>query len=186
MTRRWAWVVAVVALVVCAPAAAAEPLDLVGAYDPGTGGLNASAIGLDGIAYLGSWGSAADCPSLGVRIIDVSDPAAPNPIGTAAAYDGTTAEHLAAVHFTTSAFTGSVLFAGIQRCNASGGAPGCLAIWGVTDPSDPSELGFLPHGRGPRGVHEFTVRPRGDRWCAYLAAWNSEITNGSGDLRGVG
>src|SRR5947209_889765 len=179
MRRAWACVLAIVALVVSAPRVLADPLDLVGAYDPGTGGLNASAIGLDGIAYLGSWGSAADCPGLGVRILDVSDPAAPNPIGTAAAYDGTTAEHLAAVHFTTSAFTGSVLFAGIQRCNASGGAPGGLAIWDVTDPSNPSELGFLPTGRGPRGVHEFTVRQRGDRWFAYLAVWNSEITNHS-------
>jgi hypothetical protein len=118
-----------------------------------------------------------------VRVIDIPDPAAPDPIGTTAAYVGTTAEHLAAVHYATAAFTGSVLFAGIQRCAAGGGAVGGLAMWDVTDPANPSELGFLPTGRGPRGVHEFTVRQRGDRWFAYLAVWNSEITDGSGDLR---
>jgi hypothetical protein len=174
---------AVVALCACGPLAFADPLDLVGAYDPGTAGLNASAIGLDGFAYLGSWGSPAECPGLGVRIFDVHDPTAPDPIGSAAVYGGTTAEHLAAVHFATPAFTGSVLFAGIQRCNAGGGAPSGLAIWDITDPSNPSELGFLPTGRGSRGVHEFAVRQRGDHWYAYLAVSNSEITNGSGDLR---
>ena len=183
MRRLCEWMLVVLLFGASAPAAWADSLDVLGAYDPGTAGLNASAVGLDGIAYLGSWGSPAECPSLGVRIIDVRDPGAPNPLGTAAEYTGTTAEHLAAVHFATPAFTGNVLFAGIQRCSASGGAPGGLAIWDVTDPSDPSELGFLPTGRGPRGVHEFTVRQRGDRWFAYLAVWNSELTDGSGDLR---
>jgi hypothetical protein len=100
-----------------------------------------------------------------------------------AVYRGTTAEHLAAVHYATTAFTGSVLFAGIQRCQPSGAAPSGLAMWDVSDPSNPAELGFIPTGRGSRGVHEFTVRQRGDRWLAYLAVPNAEITDGSGDLR---
>ena len=183
MTGLFAWLTAIVALVASAPAALADPLDSVGAYDPGTAGLNASAVGLDGFAYLGSWGSASECASLGVRVIDVRDPTAPDLIGTAAAYTGTTAEHLAAVHYATSAFTGNVLFAGIQRCSASGGAPSGLAIWDISDPSDPAELGFVATGRGSRGVHEFSVRQRGNRWFAYLAVPNSEITDGSGDLR---
>ncbi len=102
---------------------------------------------------------------------------------TAAAYRGTTAEHLAAVHIATSAFSGNVLLAGIQRCSASGAAPSGLALWDVTDPANPAELGFLSTGRGGRGVHEFTVRQKGDRWYAYLAVSNSEVTDGTGDLR---
>ena len=163
----------------------AEPLEVIGAYDPGTDGLNASAVGLDGFVYLGSWGSASVCPGLGVRIIDARDPTAPTPIGSTATYDGTTAEHLAAVHYATAAFNGSLLFAGIQRCSAGGAAPSGLAIWDVTDPTNPAELAFVPTGRGSRGVHEFTVRQRGERWYAYLAVPNSEITDGSGDLRVV-
>ena len=56
--------------------AAAAPLDLLGSYDPGSAGFNASAVGLDGIAFLGSWGGAGACPALGVRVIDVHDPSA--------------------------------------------------------------------------------------------------------------
>jgi len=182
--RRFAGGVLLLGVILAAtPTAFANPLDVVGAYDPGSPGFNATAVGLDNTAYLGSWGGGAQCPSLGVRVVDIHDPTAPSPIGTAALYQGTTAEHLAAVHYATSAFSGSVLFAGIQRCSASGGAPSGLAIWDVTDPGHPAELGFLSTGRGSRGVHEFTVRQRGDRWFAYLAVSNSEVSGGPGDLR---
>jgi len=164
-------------------AAAADPLDVLGSYDPGSAGYNAMTVGLDGIAYLGSWGGPAQCPSLGVRIIDIHEPTAPLPIGAAAVYPGTTAEHVAAVHFATPAFTGNVLMAGIQRCKPGGAIQGGLAIWDVTDPSSPSEMAFFVTGRRSLGVHEFTVRQQGDRWLAYLAVPNSEITDGSGDLR---
>src|ERR1700737_2383155 len=115
----------------------ANALDLVGGFDPGSPGFNAMAVGLDNVAYLGSWGGGANCPGLGVRVVDVHDPTAPVLIGTAAVYSGTTAEHLAAVHYATSAYSGSILFAGIQRCSASGGAPSGLAIWDITNPSQP-------------------------------------------------
>jgi hypothetical protein len=140
--------------------ALAEPLDVVGSFDPGTPGLNATAVGLDGFAYLGSWGGPSQCPSLGVRVLDVREPTAPALLGSAAAYTGTTAEHVAAVRYATTAFTGNVLFVGIQRCVASSGATSGLAIWDVTDPSNPAELGFFSTGHAPRGVHEFTVGQR--------------------------
>ncbi len=117
-----------------------------------------------------------------MRVIDVHDPTGPTLLTSAAVYRGTTAEHLAVVHFATPAFTGTVLFAGIQRCASDLTAPSGLAIWDVTDPANPTELAFLATGRA-RGVHEFTVRQRGDRWLAYLAVSNSEITEGTGDLR---
>jgi hypothetical protein len=181
----WLVLALTMAGVMAAPAVWADPLDVLGAYDPGSAGYNAMAVGLDGIAYLGSWGGGSDCPSLGVRLIDVHDPTAPVPIATAAQYQGTTAEHLAVAHYNTSAFTGTLLMAGIQRCVANGAAQSGLALWDVTDPANPAELGFLPTGRGTRGVHEFTARQQGDRWLAYLATPNSEITSGIGDLRVV-
>ncbi len=161
----------------------AAPLDLLGNFDPGSPGYNASAVGLDGIAYLGSWGGVGSCPSLGVRVIDVHDPSAPRQVAVAASYSGTTAEHLAAANIANGAFVGNVLFAGIQRCAAGGGAPSGLAVWDVTDPANPIELAFFSTGRAGRGVHEFTVRQRGDRWYTYLAVPNSEVTDGRGDLR---
>jgi hypothetical protein len=175
-----AWLVGNV--IVVSPVAA-EPLELVGSYDPGSPGLNASAVGLDGFAYLGSWGSAGQCPGLGVRVFDLRDPTSPVLISTAAAYTGTTAEHLAAVRYVTPAFNGNVLFAGIQRCQLNSGAQSGLAVWDVSDPANPTELAFLATGRATRGVHEFTVRQRANRWLAYLAVSNSEINGGPGDLR---
>jgi hypothetical protein len=183
MTRFAGGLALLLGLILATPTAFANPLDMVGAYDPGSAGFNAMAVGLDNIAYLGSWGGPAQCPSLGVRVVDIHDPTAPTPISTAATYQGTTAEHLAAVHYATTGFSGSVLFAGIQRCAPGGAAPSGLAIWDVTDPSHPAELAFLSTGRASRGVHEFTVRQRGDRWFAYLAVPNSEVSDGRGDLR---
>jgi hypothetical protein len=183
MSRFATGLVVLLVLVFAAPMVHADSLDPVGTFDPGSAGLNATVVGLDGIAYLGSWGGAAECPALGVRVIDVHDPTAPTLLTTAAVYRGTTAEHLAAVRFATPAFSGNVLFAGIQRCSAASAAPSGLAIWDVTDPANPAELAFLATGRGPRGVHEFTVRQRGDRWFAYLAVSNSETIDGTGDLR---
>jgi hypothetical protein len=174
---------ALLGALLAAQVAAAAPLDVLGSYDPGSSGFNASAVGLDGVAYLGSWGGPGACPSLGVRIVDVHTPSAPSPIGVAAQYAGTTAEHLAAVHYATPAFTGSVLFAGIQRCQPNGGAPAGLAIWDVSDPTNPQELGFVDTARAGRGVHEFTVGQRNGHWYAYLAVPNSETTDGRGDLR---
>src|SRR6266849_5661262 len=161
MTRIATCLAVVLLVAMTAQTVAADPLDVLGSFDPGWPGFNASAVGLDGIAYLGSWGHASECPALGVRVIDVHDPTAPVMITSAAVYRGTTAEHLAAVHFTT---------------------PSGLAMWDITDPANPTELGFLATGRA-RGVHEFTVRQRGDRWYAYLAVSNSQTTEGAGDLR---
>jgi len=174
---------ALACVLVAAPAARAASLDPIGGYDPGTPGLNATAVGLDGFAYLGSWGGSGNCPTLGVRIFDARDPTAPTLIGTAGAYSGSTAEHLAVVRYANNTFAGNVLFAGIQRCSASSGASSGLAVWDVSDPTNPTELSFVLTGRGPRGVHEFTVRQRGDRWLAYLAVSNAEVTDGRGDLR---
>jgi hypothetical protein len=174
---------ALVNLLLGAATSFAEPLDVVGTADPGTPGLNTMVVGLDGFGYLGSWGTAAECPGVGVRVFDVRDPTAPTQLGTVAAYPGTSAEHLAAVRYATPAFVGNLLFAGIQRCSGASGAPSGLAIWDITDPTSPSEIGFFSVGRGVRGVHEFSLSQRGDRWYAYLAVPNAEVTTGTGDLR---
>jgi hypothetical protein len=163
---------------------ASAQLEPVGSYDPGTAGLNASVSGLDGVAYLGSWGSASSCPAVGVRLVDVTNPAAPVPLGSAAAYPGTSAEHVAALRMASWAFDGSVLLAGIQRCGGRGGIGG-LAVWDVSDPSNPRELSYLPVSSGAAGVHEFGLGRLGDRWYAYLAVPFSDLSDGMGDLRVV-
>ena len=158
----------------------AASLDVVGSADPGSPGLNATAVGIDGFAYLGSWGGPGQCPALGARVFDVREATQPALIGAAGSYGGTTAEHLQVQHQGSGQ---TLLYVGIQRCAANSGAPGGLAIWDVSDPFNPVELSFVSTGRGARGVHEFTVRQQADRWMAYLAVPNSEVTDGTGDLR---
>ena len=174
----------VLALVVLTtPAAGANALDLLGSYDPGTFGLNASATGLNGVAYLGSWGSTEACASLGARVVDIHNPSLPVPIGTVAAYPRMTTEHLVARNVSDSAYSGAVLWAGIQRCDPAGGDEGGLAAWDVTDPNNPRELSYFGVGRRPRGVHEFAIGQQNNRWLAFLAVPNSEYFGGPGDLR---
>src|SRR6266849_5762667 len=132
MSRVATCMVMLLILAIAAPNVFADPLDVLGAFDPGWPGFNASVVGLDGIAYLGSWGHAGECPALGVRVIDVHDPTAPTLLTSAAVYRGTTAEHLAVAHFATPAFTGNVLFVGIQRCAPE--APAGLVICDAADP----------------------------------------------------
>src|SRR5260370_30947915 len=105
MSRVATCMVMLLILEIAAPNVFADPLDVLGSFDPGWPGFNASAVGLDGIAYLGSWGHASECPALGVRVIDVHDPTAPVMLTSAAVYRGTTREHLAAVHYATPSFT---------------------------------------------------------------------------------
>jgi hypothetical protein len=159
-------------------------LDLVGAYDPGTPGMNASVAALDGTAYLGSWGSEGQCDAPGVRVIDLHNPAEPTLESVAAVYPRTTAEHLTVLHHQSATFAGNLLVVGIQRCAAVGDEGG-LALWDVSNPADPHELSFFGVGPKPRGVHEFTVGRRGDRLLAYLAVPDSELLTGHGDLRVV-
>src|ERR1700738_5596738 len=98
MTRVAPWFVVALLLALAAPKVFADPLHVLGAFDPGSAGYNASAVGLDGVAYLGSWGGPAQCPSLGVRVFDIHDPTAPVPLGSVAVYQGKTAEPLGGLH----------------------------------------------------------------------------------------
>ena len=167
--------------------AAAEPavtpsLTLVGASDLGGQGANADLAVLDGYVYVGGYASGGACPGHGVRIVDISDPADPRVVASAAGIPGTTSEDVDVIRLTGPAFTGTVLAVGIQRCGQSV-ARGGLALVDVTDPRTPATLAFFDTSPGPGGVHELdvTVRPDG-RALALLAVPLSE-RGGVGDLR---
>jgi len=115
-------------------------------------------------AYLGSW--AAPC-GLGVRIVDVSDPANPELVATAASYDATSAEDIEVLSVDTPSFTGDLMGVGLQDC---GGGLSGLDLWDVTDPANPQQLGFYPNF----GVHELSLTTRSDGVFALLASPFSE------------
>ena len=117
-------------------------------------------------AYLGSW--AAPC-GLGVRIVDVSDPANPELVATAAAYNATSAEDIEVMSVATPSFTGDLMGVGLQACGEDEGLAG-LDLWDVTDPANPQQLGFYPNF----GVHELSLTTRSDGVFALLASPFSE------------
>jgi hypothetical protein len=159
-------------------------LTFVGASDLGGRGANADLAVLDGYVYVGGYASGGACPGHGVRIVDISDPANPLVVASAAGIPGTTSEDVDVIRLASPAFTGTVLAVGIQRCGQSV-ARGGLMLVDVTDPRAPATLAFFDTSPGPSGVHELdvTLQPNG-RALALLAVPLSE-RGGVGDFRVV-
>lgn len=116
-------------------------------------------------AYVGSW--EAPC-GLGVRIVDVSDPANPVQVALAADYPSTSAEDMQVVSVSTPSFVGDLLAVGLQACDEHGLAG--LDLWDVTDPTSPQHLGRYDNF----GVHELSLTNRPDGVFALLASPFSE------------
>ena len=110
--------------------------------------------------YVGNAGR--PCLGKGISIIDVTDPSNPVRVARAAAHEGVSNEDVVVRRIGNR----DILAVGVQICGEGGRAG--LALFDVTDPSDPTELSFLPMPGG--GVHELdvVVRPDG-RALALLA-----------------
>jgi hypothetical protein len=169
------------------PAAAAQQrprtsnTELVGHVDPGNGIYGDVWVHED-VAYLGSYRSAR-CDD-GVWAIDVRDPARPRPLGQFGVFRGSDDEDVWVGAVRTRAFSGDLAAVGIQPCSRGSSFAG-LALYDVSDPSRPRELGRLATGV-PRGVHELGVAQRADGRLLALAAvpGSFPLSRGAkGDLR---
>lgn len=130
---------------------------------------------LGSTAYVGTWGD--PCVGGGVKIIDVSDLAAPRVIGSAANRPGTSAEDPVVRHLETSAFSGDLLAVGLQRCGANRSLDRAAfgpEFWDVSDPRQPRKLSELGLTHGGSGVHEMDIVQQGTRAYALLATPFSE------------
>jgi hypothetical protein len=159
------------------------------AHDPlGGRGLNADIWLHHGFAYVGTWAAGSDrlrgCPGTGVKVVDLSNPAQPELVGTVAEHEGTSAEVVRVRRVETPSFRGDLLAVGLQAC--SGEALRGVDLWDVTDPLSPQPLGFASVGPGTGGVHELDLVQRPDgRVLALLAVPFSEASNPDhlGDFR---
>jgi hypothetical protein len=144
------------------------------------GGLHGDVWAHGNFAYVGTW--SGPCPGTGVKIIDVANPASPQLVATAAGYPNTSAEDMEVLSVRTPAFTGDLLATGLQDCGLEGQTPGLTGVdlWDVTDPHNPTHLGFFDTGAG--GTHEVSltkqVRGGQERVFALAAVPFSEITSG--------
>jgi hypothetical protein len=159
--------------------------ELVGRLDPGAGPYGDVWVHGD-VAYLGSYRSrrCATEPD-GVWAIDVGDPAKPRQLARFARFRGSDDEDVWVGAVRTRAFTGDLAAVGIQHCFRDSTSFAGLALYDVSDPAKPRELGRLATGV-PNGVHELGVAQRADGRLLALAAVPFSFTqsNGArGDLR---
>ena len=135
-------------------------------------------------AYVGTWRS--PCTGDGVKVVDVSMPSDPLPIGRVGNRNGTSAEDVVVRSVATGSFTGDLLAVGIQRCGRSSALDTQMfgvEFWDVTDPSNPTQLSEFGVRKGDGGVHELDLFQRGGNVYALLASPYREWTGaGRGDL----
>ena len=131
-------------------------------------------------AYIGRW--AFPCNGQGLKIVRTKWPRFPKIVASAGARPGTSAEDMVVFRKGRR----DILAVGIQPCAA--GAVGGLALYNVTNPSEPKLLKFMRIN--PFGVHELDVAVRPDgRIVALLAANFAEVdvlfggTPSGGDFR---
>jgi hypothetical protein len=172
-----------------AGAAQAQPrtsnTELVGRLDPGAGPYGDVWVH-DDVAYLGSYRSqrCATAPD-GVWAIDVSDPAKPRQLGRFARIQGSDAEDVWVGAVRTRAFTGDLAAVGMQHCLRDSTSFAGLALYDVSDPAKPRELGRIASGVRS-GVHELGIAQRADGRLLALAAVPFSFTQSGGakgDLR---
>jgi hypothetical protein len=145
-----------------------------------------------GSVYVGGWGRTADhCPSHGVRVIDVDNPAKPRVLSRFARTEGTTSEDVWVGEVTTPSFEGDVAVVGIQLCDTSFEGMDKpifrgLAVYDVTNPLRPELLSRLSSGGMTHGVHELSAVQRTDGRVLVLESTprTYEMNDGAkGDVR---
>lgn len=144
------------------------------------GGLHGDVWAHGDFAYVGTW--SGPCPGTGVKVVDVSDTAHPVQVATLGGYPNTSAEDMEVISVHTAAFTGDLLATGLQDCGLPDEAPGKTGVdlWDVTDPRNPSHLGFFDTDSG--GTHEVSltkqVRGGQERVFALAAVPFAELASG--------
>jgi hypothetical protein len=137
------------------------------------------------VAYLGNLRQ-ADCrPANGVWAISLRDPAKPRPLASFAKFPGSDGEDVWVGSVKTRAFRGDLAVVGLQRCSRQSAGFAGLALYDVSDPDRPRELGRLATGV-VSGVHEVGVVQRPDGRVLALAAvpYSFNLSQGRrGDLR---
>lgn len=131
-------------------------------------------------AYVGDWG--AHCPTGGVRVVDITDPANPTRAGFLNSPGfGYVTEGVQALRLSTSEFQGDVLVVSNEWCQLSGNPknmPGGFTLWDITEPTAPEKLveafgDFDVHGNRANEAHSAIAWDTGEG-NAYLAAIDNE------------
>ncbi len=155
---------------------ASPELDVVGRFDVPVEGLTTDVWAYGNYAYIGSFNQPVCSLDLtGVRVIDIADPASPAQVAFIPAKPGTRNNDVKVEHIDTPYFSGEILVASNEPCNApflprlhangvaSIPGQGGVAIWDVTDPTNPKNFrqNYLDFG-----VHNTFIYQQGSN--AYM------------------
>jgi hypothetical protein len=157
--------------------------ELVGHVAPPQGGGYADVWAHKDVAYLGNLRQ-ADCrPANGVWAIDLREPSRPRPLASFAEFPGSDGEDVWVGSVRAKAFKGDLAAVGVQRCARQEPGFAGLALYDVSDPARPRELGRLDTGVAS-GVHELSVVQRPDGRVLAPVPYSFNVSQGRlGDLR---
>lgn len=174
--------------------ASTGPVDLqvLGHNDLG-GDATAQVTAHRGHAYVGTWAPQLpvlggvpdllfDCPSAGIRVVDLSDPSAPTLVSRFA--DGAEGDGELLDSWTEKAsvetFRGRDIAAVSAHSCTTDGFRG-FGLWDVSDPSDPERLALVPTDPRTNGVEELWLDRRGNELFLYISVPMSELNTGDPD-----
>jgi hypothetical protein len=159
-----------------APRPTVTGLKLLANVNPG-GGYHADVWAHRGMAYLSSW-HGEDCPSSGVRVIDLAVPTRPQHVATFAdaarepEIRGTWTEKTIVREARTPSFKGTIAVTSLQHCDES--AFRGFGLYDLTDPRSPKRLALV-RTEGVRGSHEIWLENARGRVWVYTAIVRSEL-----------
>jgi hypothetical protein len=159
-----------------APRPKVRGLRLLANLDPG-GGYHGDVWAHRDMAYLSSW-HGEDCPSSGVRVIDLTAPTRPQHVSTFADaarepdIKGTWTEKTIVREARTPSFKGTLAVTSLQHCNES--AFRGFGLYDLTDPRNPKRLSVV-RTEGVRGSHEIWLENARGRVWVYTAIVRSEL-----------
>jgi hypothetical protein len=158
------------AVVLASSPASVHRIRPLGHAYPG-GGYTGDVFVHDGYAYLSSW-DGRTCPSLGVRVYSLANPAHPRRVATFAdaAADigvrGTWTEKTIVQHVATPTFAGELAAVSFQNCPGTNSYRG-FGLWDVTNPRAPKQLSLVR--TDPGGSHEIWLQGVGRHAYVYTA-----------------
>ncbi|WP_223703424.1 LVIVD repeat-containing protein [Sutcliffiella deserti] len=114
-----------------------------------------------GFAYLGT--HSASGGSGGVRVFDMKDPSNPVEVSAFAQFEGSWQEKVIVKSVNTKHFKGDLAAVSVQKLDRNNpDSKGGFALYDVTDPYAPKELGFWESTSGARGTHELYLTVQGN------------------------
>jgi hypothetical protein len=139
-----------------------------------------------GVAYLGSYQGTPDCPSRGVKIVDVSNPKRPALLGTLGVHSFTNNEQSRVISANTASFHGDLLVTTLENCwwfgdntpNTTQWGSAGLEFWDVSNPRAPVRLGEFTGKDVWFGFGDVALVQRGPRVYAIGAQSFAEVDTG--------